>query len=218
MSAACDADARRALGRAGPRLCSLPRVAKGRCPGDVWDKRGRPVKGPLSHPLQHRDTEETLWRLKNTLKSDEEWSKWGKDFTPWWWVKRRCSSWWEGKGVSPVRHLTIRTLHQQYIKKQHYPKCLKIMKETKKVLLRGFFTRCILQNQLYTEAMQIAGASIEHEEPWWERPGVIMRGLFSLPCAAGCPWQASHKPCAPCECWQMFSCKWGIAQARCLLV
>lgn len=83
MSAACDAGAGRALGRAGPRLCSLPRVAKGRCPGDVWDKRGQPVKGPLSRPLQHRDTEETLWRLKNTLKSDEEWSKWGKDFTPW---------------------------------------------------------------------------------------------------------------------------------------
>lgn len=42
-------------------------------------------------------------------------------------AKPRCSSWWEGKGISPMGHLTIRTLHQQHIKRRYYSKCLKII-------------------------------------------------------------------------------------------
>lgn len=116
-------------------------------------------------------------------------------------AKPRHSSWWERKGISPVGHLTIRTLHQQHIKRQYYSKCLK--KKRMRVPFKRFLhgldpskpmyaetmhilqSQCILRPCTYTWCMLTMKCHGVEDQP-------RSRGHF-FPHTIGCLWQMSCK-------------------------
>lgn len=113
----------RALERAGPR-------------GSVgWTRMGTPVTcgtrgdNQVKEPLLIHCSTGVRERLCGELKTNSSLKNGvnGRRISFLSYAKPRCSSWWEGKGISPMGHLTIRTLHQQHIKRRYYSKCLKII-------------------------------------------------------------------------------------------